>query len=402
MDQHIHYTEEQDAAIALGIDRSKKLVGITGPAGVGKTLVIGRIYSEGPWEMPMICAPTGRAAKRIQEATGFPARTIHRMMRYSMPMLGETDPVTGEEDAEAGMSLPTFDAFNKLPYDCVIVDEASMVSEELYRAVISALPSGCVIRFVGDANQLPPVEGVSPFLGILAKWPSVTLTKNFRSGDGIVTAATQIIANRVPDPNPKFRLLNPGLGNTLPALEEFIDDGFRGLQGQLIIPVKSGKYGTIALNSYLQQKLNPTGPVIKYQVDEETVRKIRVGDKIIQTKNDYKLNLFNGMIGWVVDIDDDDIILNFGGKDIVIPPHLESFNPSTGRSIFQYDPRKNIDLAYAITTHKSQGSEFDRVVLIINKSRVLCRANFYTAVTRAKDQCTVICGPGALAMAIKK
>lgn len=387
---HLVLSEEQHNAIELGIDKVKKLVGVTGAAGTGKTSIMGEVYLNGDWQMPVLVAPTGRAAKRIQEATGIPAKTIHRFMRYSMPA----------DDDEAG--LPAYDKFNKFPNDCVLVDEASMVSDDLYRAILDAMPPRCVIRFFGDANQLPPVHGSSPFVTILNKFPSVTLTKNFRSGDGIVTAANQIINNHVPQPNEKFRMLNPGNGNIMPTMEEFIDDSFRGLAGQLIIPTKKGKYGTFAFNRYLQQRLNPTGPVIEIKIDDDETRRFRVGDKVIQTKNDYKLNIFNGMIGWVVDIDEDDIIVNFEERDIRIPAHLESYNPHTGRAIFQYDPRMNLDLAYAITTHKAQGSEFNKVVLLIQKSFVLNRANFYTAVTRAKDQVTVICGPGALAQAMRK
>lgn len=387
---HLVLSEEQHDAVDLGIDKSKKLVGITGAAGTGKTTIVGEVHNNGDWNMPILIAPTGRAAKRIQEATGIPAKTIHRFMRYSMPA----------DDDEAG--LPAYDKFNKFPNDCVLVDEASMVSDDLYRALIDAMPSRSVIRFFGDINQLPPVNGASPFAGILKKWPAITLTRNYRSNDGIITAANQIINNRVPEPNEKFRMLNPGNGNIMLALEEFIDDSFRGMSGQLIIPTKKGKFGTFLLNRYLQQRLNPTGPVIEIKIDDDETRKFRVGDKVIQTKNDYKLNIFNGMIGWVVSIDEDDIIVNFEERDVVIPAHIESYNPHTGNAIFQYDPRKNLDLAYAITTHKAQGSEFDKVVLLMQKSYVLDRSNFYTAVTRAKEQVTVICGPGALAVAMRK
>lgn len=386
----LNYSEEQHEAIDLGIDQSKKLVGVTGAAGTGKTSVMGSMLEDGPWQMPVLVAPTGRAAKRIQEATGHPAKTIHRMMRYSMPA----------DDEDAG--LPAYDKWNKFPYDAVFVDESSMVSEDIYRAVVDAMPPRAVIRFIGDANQLPPVQGKSPFLEILEKWPSVRLTHNFRSSDGIVAAATSIVNNRVPEANDKFHMLNPGNGNIFKTMETFVDDTFRGLGGQLIIPTKKGKFGTFYFNRWLQQKLNPSGPVLEIQIDDDEVRRFRVGDKVIQTKNDYKLNIFNGEIGWVVDVDDDEMVVNFNDKDITIPSHIESYDPRTGRAIFRYDPRKNIDLAYAITTHKAQGSEFDKVVLLLQRSYVLNRANFYTAVTRAKEKCTVILGPGALATAMKR
>jgi exodeoxyribonuclease V alpha subunit len=400
----INYSEEQYKAIELCADRSKKLVGITGEAGTGKTTILKKVYEDSEYSYgdsdtenshTAIVAPTGRAAKRVQEATGIPARTIHRFLRWSVP----------DDDDEHG--LPVYDKYNKYPYKTVLVDEASMVSEELYRPLIDAMPAGGVIRFFGDNNQLPPVEGKSPFANILTKFPSITLTENFRSTDGVVTAARQIVRGRIPEHNDQFTMLNPGNGNILPALEKFIDDSFRGLGGQLIIPTKIGKYGTQAMNKLLQQKLNGKGEALRYQwkdkFDEVHERKFRVGDKVIWTKNDYKLNLFNGQIGWITAIDTDtgEITLNMDGRDKLIPTHLESYDKD-GRAIFVYDPRKQLDLAYAITTHKAQGSEFDRVVLLLNKTYVLNRANFYTAVTRAKKHVTVILGAGALHQAMKK
>lgn len=394
----INLSEEQLRAVDLCSDRQKKLVGVTGEAGTGKTTLLKYVHDnflDTDFDSTILIAPTGRAAKRIQEATNIPARTIHRMLRWSVP----------DDDDEHG--LPVFDKWNKYPYKTVLVDESSMVSDELYRPLIDALPNGGVIRFFGDANQLPPVSGRSPFMDILTKFPSITLNHNYRSDDGVVAAARQIIRGRVPEPNEQFVMVNPGNGNILPAIETFIDDTFRGINGQLIIPTKIGKYGTESINRWLQQRLNPAGKAMLYRWDDKNgnvfERRFRVGDKIIWTKNDYHLNLFNGMIGWVSDLNHDtgEMILNFDGKDKLIPTHCESWDPS-GRAIFQYDPRERIDLAYAITTHKAQGSEFDRVVMLINKTHVINRANFYTGVTRAKKKVAVILGPGALYMAMKK
>lgn len=391
----LNLSEEQHEAIDLCCDRGKKLVGVTGEAGSGKTTILRHIHDTLADPLTALVAPTGRAAKRIQEATGIPAKTIHRFLRWSVP----------NDDDEYG--LPAYDKWNKYPYTTVLVDESSMVNEELYRALIDAMPSSGVIRFFGDANQLPPVEGKSPFLDLLKKFPSVRLTKNFRSDDGVVSAARQIIAGRVPEPNSQFTMLNPGPGNILTALEKFINDSFRGLAGQLIIPTKVGKYGCEALNLLLQQKLNPSGRnlelVYKDKQDNPIKKRFRIGDKVIWTKNDYKLNLFNGMIGWITDIDIDtgELDIQFDDYDKHIPTHIETYDRD-GRAMFQYDPRRYIELAYAITTHKAQGSEFERVVLILNKSWVLNRANFYTAVTRAKQSVAVILGTGALFQAMKK
>ena len=396
---HNSLSEEQREAVDLCADRSKKLVGVTGEAGSGKTTILRFAYdklSNDENNFIALVAPTGRAAKRIQEATGINAKTIHRFMRWSVPT----------DDDEHG--LPAYDKFNKYPYNTVFVDEASMVNEELYRALIDALPAGGVIRFIGDANQLPPVEGKSPFLTLLDKFPSVRLTHNFRSQDGVVAAARQIIRMRIPEANDQFTIINSGQQNMLNILDNIIDDTFRGMAAQVIIPTKVGNYGTQAVNVYMQQKLNGDSGkalVIQWKDKSDNVQqvKLREGDKIIWTKNDYKLLLYNGMIGWVSSIDHEsgELILNFDGEDKLIPTHIESYDKD-GRAIFQYDPRRNIELAYAVTTHKAQGSEFDRVVLLLNKSYVLNRANFYTAVTRAKKSVTAIRGSGALYSAMNR
>lgn len=394
------WSEEQQYAIDLCGNRTHKLVGVTGEAGTGKTTILRAVATVLKEEYPesdaiALCAPTGRAAKRIQEATGIKAMTIHRMLRYSAP-----------ED-EDDITMPAYDKFNKMPYDTVLVDESSMVSDDIYRGMIDAMKPGAVIRFFGDANQLPPVNSVSPFLNILDKFPSATLTHNYRSDDGIVDAARKIIRGKVPQANAQFQMLNPGTGNLLPAADEFINDSFRGMNSQIIIPTKKGKYGTYAVNRWCQNKLNREGETLRLMYDigngEKEERTFRVGDKVIWTKNDYELNLMNGQIGWITAFDTDggDITVNFDGRDKNVPPLIEKYDKERGRAIFSYDPRKNLELAYAITTHKAQGSEFLNVLLLLNRSMVLNRANFYTAVTRAKDKVTCLFGPGGLHAAMQ-
>lgn len=387
-----HPTEEQLEAVSKCTDLNNRIVCVTGEAGTGKTTILGQAVDELAIEQGAnvaLCAPTGRAAKRIQEATGIRAMTIHRMMKWSVPV----------DDEDSG--LPAHTKFNPLPYDVVFVDESSMVSEDLYRAVVDALKPRACIRFFGDANQLPPVQGASPFLNMMKKWPTVVLTTNFRSTDGVISAARSINRGLLPSPNPQFQVVNAGAGLTLNTIDQFIDDTFGTVDAQLISPSKKGKYGVHSLNRFLQQKLNsnPRKMLLKYD-DQELL--VRPGDKIIWTKNDYKLSLFNGMIGWLRDFDDEgNIVAEFDGNDVIIPPHLESYD-NRGKAIFQYDPRKNIDLAYCITTHKAQGSEFEKIVVVLNKSFVLNRANFYTAVTRARKYVTVIAGVGGLAHAMRK
>lgn len=395
----MHLSEEQRDAVNLCIDVSKRVVGITGRAGCGKTTILKNAYEELEDLHPKaLAAPTGRAAKRIYEATGIHAMTIHRMMKYTMPI----------DDEDAG--LPAHNKDNPLPYRAIFIDEASMVDNDLYRNVIDAMPNGSVIRFFGDANQLPPVKGESPFLKILDKWPSLELTHNFRSSDGIVSAATSILEGKTPRANDKFNSISVGAGDMLAAALEFIDDSYRGLNAQIIIPTKKGKYGTIPVNKYLQQKLNPHGERLRVTYPDpdddaaSEIREWRVGDKVIQTKNDYNLKLFNGQIGHVValDVDDGTIVTQFEDREYVYPCILEQYDEARGRSLFRYDPRKNLELAYAITTHKAQGSEFETILLMLNRSFVLNRANFYTAVTRAKSKVHCLFGPGALNDAMRK
>lgn len=392
----INISHEQQMAIEMGLDLANRIVGITGEAGTGKTFVLGEI-GEGLRDQGYkvaLCAPTGRAASRIQESSGINASTIHRMLRWTAP-----------EDSE-DFGMPMYSKMNPMPWDVILVDESSMLSEELYRAIVDAMKPGSCIRFFGDMNQLPPVEGESPFLKLLRRFPSIILEQNFRSDSGIVKAARQIIKGIVPTPNHEFQLLNMGHGFTLSTLDKFIDPTFMSLRSQIIIPTRVGKYGTEAVNKYAQQKLNPhkRGMALTYNEGYGVIRttRFRPGDKILWTKNIYALNLFNGQLGYIVDFDEEtgDIVCNFDGKDIDIPPILETYDKA-GKATFTFDPRKYIDLAYAITTHKSQGSEFDKVVVLLQRSRVLNKANFYTAVTRAKQHVTCLAGSGGLSFAMR-
>lgn len=394
----MHLTEKQDAAVALCLDRTNPIVGVTGAAGTGKTSILRYVAEELDPSTTALCAPTGRAAKRIQEATGFRAQTIHRMMRYGMP------------DDDEDISLPAHNERNPLPYKNILVDEASMVDEEIYRNVIDAMPTGSVIRFFGDINQLPPVNGQSPFARILDKYPNVILEENFRSQDGIISVSQDILKGKTPQPNEKFVMINPGAGKMLEGADEFIDDSFRGMSKQVIIPTKKGKYGTWDVNRYMQNKLNPKGKALRFDVKDRQDptqidrRVLRIGDKVIQTKNDYQIKVFNGQIGWVEDLDEEEgwLNVNFENRVFHYPPILERYDEQRGRNIFAYDPRANLELGYAITTHKAQGSEFDFVLLMLSNSYVLNRANFYTAVTRAKDKVVCLLGAGALNAALKK
>lgn len=396
-----NFDTDQHTAIDLCMDVIQRIVGITGEAGTGKTMVLGEsvnnLFQDG-FKIGL-CAPTGRAAARIREATGHRAVTCHRMLGYGPP-----DPDDPED-----FSFPLRNRANPVPYHGLFVDESSMLSEDLYRQLIDALPKGGFIRFFGDMNQLPPVNvtGLPPFVRILEKFPKVILTKNYRSTDGIVQAAQKILRGQLPMNNNKFTILKYPAQFGLTILDKFIDeDMLHPKRSQVITPTRIGKLGSNVINGYIQNKIN-SGPRtldLEYPTDTGDIQRIRLrpNDKILWTKNDYNLGLFNGMIGRVIDFDklSGDIATEFEGRDYLVPSVLERFDEHQ-RSLFRYDPRKFIDLAYAITTHKSQGSEFDRVLVLLYYSGVLSRQNFYTAVTRGRQKVTVIAGPGGLKGALK-
>lgn len=393
---------DQQMALDLCLDTGSRLVGITGAAGTGKTTVLGEAITslKDMGYRVKVAAPTGRAAARIKESSGHYAQTVHRLLGYGAP--DPTDP--------NDIPIPRRDQKNPIDADAVFIDESSMLSEDLYRALIAAMPKRSILRFFGDMNQLPPVNSQSQFQKVLDKFPSMRLEHNFRSGDGIIKASKNVLNGLVPTTNDQVTVLNVGAKLGLATLDQFIDEEYATDAAQIIIPTKHGVLGTRVVNRYVQQKLNHADKVmvLSYVLegdteDNPTETRIRPGDKIIWTKNDYTLNLFNGMIGRVVDFDllTGDIILDFYKKDYIIPPQLERLNPITGRGIFRYDPRKYIDLAYAITTHKSQGSEFKRVLMLLYRTRVLSRQNFYTGLTRAKKHVTIIAGPGGMRAAME-
>jgi exodeoxyribonuclease V alpha subunit len=394
-------TPDQQMALDLCADTATRLVGITGAAGTGKTTILGEAVTEAKDAKYTValCAPTGRAAARIRESSGHYARTAHRLLGYGAP-----DPSDPND-----VPIPKRDKKNPIPADFIYVDESSMLSEELFRSLVDAMRPGSAIRFFGDMNQLPPVNSISRFQYVLDKFPSVELTHNFRSGDGIIRASQNILKGLVPATNDQVSVLNIGHKLGLATLDEFIDEEFATDKAQVIVPTKVGVLGARMINKYMQQRLNKSNRALELEYvlegdppDKPTRYRLRPGDKIIWTHNDYNLNLFNGMIGRVVDFDDfvGDVVLDFYGRDVTVPPFLEK-RAADGRGIFRYDPRKYIDLAYAITTHKSQGSEFQRVIMLLYRSRALSRQNFYTGLTRARKHVTIIAGPGGMRSAME-
>ncbi len=421
----MQWSLEQEQAIEICTDLQNKIACVTGGAGVGKTTILrevhdglyeqfcqqkgvkhhmeGRSANDVPHFSIKLAAPTGRAAKRIEEATGIEAITIHRLLRYSVPM----------DDDEFG--LPLYSRSNRMPHMAILIDEASMLTKELRRALIDAMANNCIIRFFGDVNQLPPIDPnkkdgellFSPFNADLKKFPSVMLTKNYRSEDGIIKVAQSIISNRIPLPNEQAEFHRVTYGTAMSKIAELASNvDFTLDANQIICPTKVNKIGTMKINLLMQRKFNQeTDKINIYQKDKLSgsiiTRSFKRGDKVLWTKNDYELGLMNGTLGRVLDFDSDggSIFINADDRDIEVPPIAYGINPKTGEK-FSYDPRTRLILGYAISTHASQGSQFDYVCYVVARSRAATRQNVYTGITRSKNYITVINVGGALNHAI--
>jgi exodeoxyribonuclease V alpha subunit len=298
------------------------------------------------------------------------------------------------------------------------VDEAAMINWEIHRTLFDALPNGGRIRLFGDNNQLKPIEedkalneAPSPFMTLLAneKFVRVTLKTVFRQGadSGILLNANNILRSRVPTKNAQWdqKITDQPVQELVAYVKRTREEGvadFSGITDQIIVPQNTSWVGTRKLNALLQGLFfNEHDPcmLVPRRSWVEGIGgekggdiKMHVGDKVMFTTNNYDLGIFNGEAGRIIEIDAEygEIVVDFGDREQAIPPIQMITNSYGGTSTI--DPRKDLDLAYAVTTHKCQGSEFRRVVYIMNKSNMfmLTRANFYTAITRAKQHVYVI------------
>lgn len=408
---------KQHELVTLCCDISKRVVAGTGPAGSGKTTILRLVYNslvEAGYQV-VLCSPTGKAAKRIKEATGIDAMTIHRLLEYTHP--GDPDPKTGKP---VRFSYPRRTRQNPLGFDVVLVDEYSMVTWEIHRALFDALPNAACVRVFGDNNQLAPIEEdkqlreePSPFTTILTsgKFRSVVLDTVHRQGkdSGILLNLLSILKGRMPTKNDQWtmqftdRPVDALREYVLEALDQGID--FSAIENQIITPQNTSWVGTVKLNAMLQlQFRDPKAKAINVP-RHDWARKgakqtgsngvdfipMSVGDKVICTRNMYDLFVFNGEVGKIIEItSDEEIIIDFGDREQAIPPLLSVLN-RFGK-VVEIDPRKDIDLAYAVTTHKMQGSECRRVVYVLNKSTAYMqnRRNLYTACSRGKEHVHII------------
>lgn len=417
---------KQLEAVGACCDTTKRVVAVTGPAGCGKTTVLEMIYKalvEAGYRVALV-SPTGKAAKRIYEVTGIEAMTIHRFLEYTNP--GEPDPKTGKP---AMFSYPRRNRQNPVEVDIVLADEYAMVPREVHRSLFDALPNGACIRVFGDNQQLPPIEEddwknkdkvkePSPFEELLNKFPATVLQTVHRQGkdSGILMNLQTILQGRMPTRNEQWDMTFTD--RPVDALTDYVlecldqDISFADIDNQIITTQKNSWIGTTKLNTVIQgmfhNNLDPSIMVPRNAWDGVGDTKgipirMYVGDKVIVTRNMYDLAVMNGESGRIIEFSSDgEIVVDFGDKEQVIPPLLLVQN-RFGKTV-EIDPRKDLSLGYVITTHKSQGSEYRRVVYMLNKSTAFMqnRRNFYTAASRGRAHVKIITDQVSLRTSIAK
>ncbi len=363
-----------------------KVMVITGGPGTGKTTLLNavlRIHAALGVKI-LLAAPTGRAAKRMTEATGHPAKTIHRLLEFS--------------PSQGGFGR-NFD--HPLDCDLLVVDEASMIGTVLMHHLLQAVPGVATLILVGDVHQLPSVEAGNVLKDIIASGtvPVATLTEIFRQAreSRIVVNAHRINAGRIPDlgdDSPKndfFFIQREAPEAVLETVLELTRDripnrfGFDPVDGiQVLSPMNRGIVGAGNLNAELQQALNPREDALV-----RGHRRFRLEDKVMQIRNNYDKLVFNGDIGRIRRIDgvDQEVTVRFDGRDVA----------------YEFSDLDELVLAYAVSVHKAQGSEYPAVVIpVVTQHYVLLQRNLiYTAVTRGKSLVVLVGTKKALAIAVK-
>ena len=377
----IVYDETQLEAVRLAL-KSKVMV-LTGGPGTGKTTttkaIIGALRSSGM--KVLLAAPTGRASKRMSEATGMEAKTIHRMLEYN--------PKDGYQR----------NADNPLTGDALIVDECSMIDILLMNNLLKAVPDGMRLILVGDIDQLPSVGAGNVLRDIIDSGavPVIRLTRIFRQAQTsrIVMSAHAVNAGRLPDlsngrETDFFFLREEDPEKVAESIVDLVGRRLPGAYGigadsiQVLTPMQRGVVGAASLNIALQQSLNGNGDSLSR--GGYTFRK---GDRVMQLRNDYDKEVFNGDLGYITEVNLEDRVLkvDFDGRET------------------EYDSSEldELSLAYATTIHKAQGSEYPVVVIpvMMNHFVMLQRNLIYTGITRARKVCVLIGQLKALSYAVR-
>ena len=390
----IEYADEQKKAIFNAM--TSGVLVLTGGPGTGKTTVVTAIINifECLGLEVALAAPTGRAAKRMSEATGREAKTIHRLLEVEF---GEGDKSSKRDDS-APLVFKRGEN-NYLDEDAIIIDEASMIDTPLMASLLKAIRPGARIVIIGDADQLPSVGAGRVLCDILESnaLPSVRLNKIFRQAEEslIVTNAHAINRGEMPRLDVKdrdfFFMPRPTdaqIASTVAQLcAERLPRAYGDPEGiQVISPTRRGNSGTDRLNSVLQAAINPAGKGKKEYKFRETL--FRTGDRVMQVRNNYELEwtrfgklglgIFNGDIGKIKDINISEkyIEIDFDSREV----------------FYDFADLEDLELAYCVTVHKSQGSEYPTVVIPLGSvPPMLCTRNLlYTAVTRAQKRVIVV------------
>ncbi|HEX4338696.1 MAG TPA: ATP-dependent RecD-like DNA helicase [Polyangiaceae bacterium] len=385
-EQRVGVTLAPEQRRAVDAAARQKLVVVTGGPGVGKTTIVRAILSvlENASLSVRLAAPTGRAAKRLGEATGRRATTLHRLLEYDPRLRRFTRNEEQPVDADA-----------------FVVDEASMIDLELGEALLAAVPSAARLVLVGDSDQLPSVGPGAVLRDLIDSGvvPTERLARIFRQAEEsrIVVNAHAILRSEMPesaspdDPHADFFIVQrsdpeQAARTIVELVTQRIPKRFAlnpRDDVQVLTPMHRGPAGTQALNAALQAALNPDGRALTRRGIE-----YRVGDKVMQTKNDYEREVYNGDIGVVQSVDpaEESLLVRFDERDVE----------------YEDAALDQLTLAYAISIHKSQGSEYPAVVVpFLTAHFVMLSKNLvYTAVTRAKRLCVLVADPRALRVAL--
>ncbi len=377
-------SEEQVQAIQNSLEAGVSI--ITGGPGTGKTRIIeglAQVLVNGFRKTIRICAPTGRAAKRIAENQAlkkFQPSTIH-MLKAMI-------------DSSA----------KDIEFDTLIVDESSMIDINLFNDLVKMLPLGSQLILIGDVDQLPPVGAGQPFLDLIRSKKIVVsrLSKQFRQGsDSVIPKVArainkgELIEFSSDFSSSGFSFVEVDKGQVVEKIIEVVDFFTGNKNGsidfdktQILSPMRRYSSGLINLNSIMQKKYNPNGDKVFSKMEGEKEIQFCAGDKVICTQNDYDIDVRNGDIGYVVNKVGKNIRVEFDGE----------------MKLFHNNKIDYLDLAYAITVHKSQGSEYPNVVMpIVDDHRImLTRKLIYTAITRGKQNVCLIGSKRVLREALKK